>query len=87
MNKRLDWVSRFAVEICFSHGAENFRRGICYCCINFGHRKSLDKRGEGDYQDFPSKIFCLTVPKLPWGESYSVSFFFGYRKCLHKRRG
>ena len=49
-----------------SHSAENFRRGILYCCINFGYRKSLDKRA-GKYQDFSSKIFCLTVPKIPWG--------------------
>ena len=48
------------------HSAENFRWGILYCCINFGYGKSLDKRG-GQYQDFPSKIFCLTVPKIPWG--------------------
>ena len=25
-------------------------------------KKFMDKR-EGEYQDFPSKIFCLTVPK------------------------
>ena len=42
------------------------RRGIFYCSINFGYRKSLDGRG-GNYQDFPSKIFCLTVPKLSLG--------------------
>ena len=29
----------------FSHSAENFRRGILYCCNNFGYRKSLDKGG------------------------------------------
>ena len=57
MNKRLDWVSTFAVEICLSHGAENFRRGIFYCCINFGRRKSLDKRGEGDFRIFRRKFF------------------------------
>ena len=26
-------------------------------------KKFMDKTGGGEYQDFPSKIFCLTVPK------------------------
>ena len=57
-------VSGFSVEKFLSHSAENFRRGILYCCINLGYRKSLEKRG---YQDFTSKIFCLTVPKISVG--------------------
>ena len=65
-------VSRFSVENFLSHSAENFRRGILHCCINFGYRKGLDKRGGGP-QDFPSKIFCLTVPKNFVQEPFSVS--------------
>ena len=57
-------VSRFSVEKFLSHSAENFRRGIVYCCINFGFRKSLDKKGV--YQDFLSIIF-VTVPKISLG--------------------
>ena len=34
----------------------------------------------GDYQDFPSKIFCLTVPKSFVGEPFSVSIFSGIEK-------
>ena len=35
--------------------------------------KSLCIRGGGgEYQDFPSKIFCLTVPKNSIGESFSL---------------
>ena len=30
-------VSRFSAETFMSHSAENFRRGILYCCINFGY--------------------------------------------------
>ena len=26
-------------------------------------KKIIDKRGEGEYQDFPSKFFCLRLPK------------------------
>ena len=54
-------VSRFSVENFSSDSAENFRTGNL-CCIIFGYRKSLEKRG-GEYQDFSSKIFRLIVPK------------------------
>ena len=60
----------------FSHSAESFRRGILYCCINFVYQKSLDKR-RGGYQDFPSKIFCLTVPKVFVEESFTVAVMAG----------
>ena len=73
MDKRGGGVSRFSVENFLSHSAENFRRGIFYCCIDFGYRKSLDKRG-GEYQDFPSKIFCLTVPKNFVREAFCAVF-------------
>ena len=42
-------VSRFTVESFLFHRAQNFRRGILYCCINFGYRKSLDKRGRSRF--------------------------------------
>ena len=35
-------------------------------------RKSMDKRG--GYQDFPSIIFCLTMPKSSATESLCVVF-------------
>ena len=59
-------ISRFSVLKFLSHCAENFRRGILSCCIHFGYRKSLDRRG-GGYHDFPSKIFRLTVLKVSVG--------------------
>ena len=31
-------------------------------------------------QDFPSKVFCLTVPKNFVGEPFSVSLFSGVEK-------
>ena len=38
------------------------------------------RRGRG-YQDFPPKIFCLTVPKISvGGESFSVSLISGVEK-------
>ena len=39
--------STFSVENFLSRSAENFRKGILYCCNNFGYRKSLDKGGGG----------------------------------------
>ena len=43
--------------------------------------KFMDKRG-GEYQNFPSKIFCLTVPKNFVGEPFSVSLISGIGKIL-----
>ena len=79
-------VSRFSVENFLSHSAEKFRSGILYCCNNFGYRKNLDKR-MGEYQDFPSKIFFLTVPKKFVGEPYSVSLIAGTEKVWIRERG
>ncbi len=76
-------MSRVSVENFLSHSDENFRRGILYCCMNFGYRKSLDKKGE--YQDFPSKIFCLTVPKYFEGESFTVAVISGTGKVWIRR--
>ena len=55
-----------------SHSAEKFRRGTLLCCVseNFGYRKNLCFRGL--CHDFPSKIFCLTVPKNFAGEPFSA---------------
>ena len=36
--------------------------------------------GGGGYQDSPSKIFCLTVPRIFVGEPFSVSLFSGTEK-------
>ena len=58
-------MSRFSVENFLSHSTETFRRGTFLSCVseNFRKPKILWIRREGEYQDFPSKIFCLTVPK------------------------
>ena len=64
LEKRGGGASSFSVESFLSHSAEKFRRGTFYCCTNCGYRKSLDKRKMVEYQDFPSKFFCLTVPKI-----------------------
>ena len=44
-------------------------------------KKFMDKRGEREYQDFPSKIFCRTVPKFFVGEPLIFSLISGVEKC------
>ena len=82
MDKRGE-VSRFSFEIFLSHSAEKFRWGTLLCCVseNLRWRKSLWIRGGwGKYQDFPSKVFCLTVPKNFVGKPFSVSLISGVEK-------
>ena len=50
------------------------------CFRNFPVAKQfMDKRG-GEYQELPSKFFCLTVPKNFVGESFSDSLIAGIEK-------
>ena len=44
------------------------------CSRKFPRAKNLmDQRRRGEYQAFPSKTFCLTVPKFSDGKTFSVS--------------
>ena len=45
----------------------------------------MDKKG-GEYQNFPSKTFCLTVPKNLVGEPISVPLISGIEK-FHASEG
>ena len=47
-------------------------------------KRFMDKRG-GEYQDFPSKIFCLTVPRNFVGEPFRVSLIRVSKKFLLQR--
>ena len=52
--------------------AEIFRRGILYCCIILGCRKSLDKKrrvSRCSVEDF----LVSSVPKFSEGESFTVA--------------
>ena len=40
-------------------------------------KKFVDKKGGGEYQDFASKIFRLTVPKKLVGDPFRVSLISG----------
>ena len=47
----------------------------------------MNERGGGEFQDFPSKIFCLTVPKIFVGELFSVSLSSGTEKVWIREGG
>ena len=83
-------MSRFFVEFFLSHSAGRFRRGTLLCCVSeiFRYRKSLWIRG-GKYPDFPSKFFCLTVPKNSVGDPSVLCFrkFTVAKKFMDKRGG
>ena len=79
-------VSRFSAESFLSHSAKNFRRGRLYCCNSFSIKKKLDRRG-GEYQDFPWKNFCFTVPKNFVVGLFSVSIYSGTEKVWRRERG
>ena len=78
-------MPRFYVEKFLSHSAEKFRRRTFYCSTNFGYPKSLDRRRRGEYQDFPSKFFCLTVPKNFAFQSFTVAIISGIEKVWIRR--
>ena len=82
-------MSRFSVEHFLSHSTETFRRGTLLCCVseNFGYRKNFCFRGL--CHDFPSKTFCLTVPKKIVGEPFSAVLQKSLvaKKFMDKREG
>ena len=77
-------VSRFYGEKLLPDSAENIRMGILYCCINFGYRKSLERRGVSRlYVEF---FLPHSAEKLRRGIFYCC-VNFEYRKKLEKRGG
>ena len=80
MDKREEEVLRFSVQIFLSHSTQKLRRGSLLCSRKILVSKNVrDKRG-GEYHNFPSKLFCFSVPKTFVGESFSVSLISGIKK-------
>ena len=73
-------VSQCSVEFFLSHTAEKFCRGTLLFCVSEKFRQLKCLWIEGGYQDFPSKVFCLTVLKKFVGEPFSVKLFSGIEK-------
>ena len=77
-------MSRFSVGNFLSHSTETFRRGTrnpsVLCFRKFLVAKKFMDIREGEISRFPSKIFCLTVPKNAVGEPVSLSLISGIEK-------
>ncbi len=80
-------VSRFSVGTLLSHSTEKLHRGILLCFRKYLVSKKFKEERGREYQDFPSKIFCLAVPKNFVGESFSASLFSGMEKFYASERG
>ena len=78
-------ASRLSIETLLSHSTEKLRRGNL-CFRKFLVSKNVKDKRERGHHDFPSKICCLTVPKIFVGET-CVSESFCYRKMLRIREG
>ncbi len=88
MDKRHGEASRFSVESFLSQSAEYFV-GQPFCAVFqkfLVAKKVMDKRG-GGYQDFPSNVFYLTVPKNSVGGSFTVSLISVIEKCWIREDG
>ena len=75
MDKRggMEGVSKFSVEKFLSNNTEYFRWRKFGFLENFWYPKNLWKKGGWrEYHNFPSKNFCLTVPKNFVGENFGV---------------
>ena len=80
-------VSRFSVENFLSHSAGNFRRGILFCCIDFGYRKSLNKRGGGGVVSrFSVEIFLSHSAEKHCKGTLHCFTNFGHQKMLKVNR-
>ena len=78
-------ISRFSKENFLSHSTNKLCNGTLLPFTNIlVARKIMNKRG-GWCNDFPSKLFFLTVPKDFVGELFRVSEVFGYRRLLPRR--
>ena len=80
MDKREEEVLRFSVHTFLSHSTEKLRRGSLPCSRKIMRSKTVRHKRGGEYQYFPSKLFCFTVPKIFVGESFSVSLISGIKK-------
>ena len=90
--KEVEGVLKVSVERVLSHSAEKFGRGttLPICAVfhrNSGSEKVFKMRGK-DYQEFQSKVFCLSVPKILVGEQPFCAVFqknSGSEKNLEKK--
>ena len=79
------------VKIVLSHSTEKLRRGTLLCLTKFlVSKKFMDKMGRGrgrEYHHFPSKNFCLSVPKFSYGNPLAFHYFRVSKNVRDKRGG
>ena len=74
-------ISINSVEKSLSHSADKIRRRTLLCSRKVLVSKNVRYKRGGEYHNFPSKIFCLTVPKISVGESFfTVALISGIEK-------
>ena len=73
-------ASRFCRNFFYLTGPKNLSQGAILCFRKFLVGKNILWIRGGGYHVFPSKSFCLTVPKYFIGEHFGVSKKFFYRK-------
>ena len=79
-------VSRFSVGTLLSHSTEKLHRGILLCFRKYLVSKKFKEERGRESQDFPSKIFCLAVPKNFVGEYFSASLISVVEKFYASER-
>ena len=81
-------VITFFVETVLSPSNKSFRRGTLLCFRKFPVSKTFKKNSRGNaYQDFLSKMFCLTLPMISMSNPSVFQIFSGMEKRLVLERG
>ena len=84
LDKRREEESIYSFENFLSHSDRKISVRQSFVALISGTEEVWRR---GGYQDFPSKIFCLTVPKISVVESLDVALFFGCEKVFGQNRG
>ena len=79
-------IETFRQKCFLSHSPENFRWEYIIVATT-SRTEKVWRRGGGEYQDFPSKFFCLTVSKISVGESFTVALISGSKKVYGQEGG
>ena len=79
-------IKNFRQNYLLSHSPENFRWEYIIVATT-SRTEKVWRRGGGEYQDFPSEFFCLTVWKTSVGESFTVALISGSEKIYGQEGG
>ena len=77
--RRRKGVSQCFVENFLSHNAENFVGNPSVLCFRIFPEAKMFMDKKGEYQEFPSKVFCLTLLTNFVVEPFSVKIISGIK--------